>query len=123
MPGLKSETIGAGDQSWLGSDHGIFNCRTGTIDVSTFTKSTHYPNGYFPSGLIVNVANEGAIKPFTGAAGEVFGVLFVDKSTDGVTDFAAPIMRHGLVKAAKLPVQTNLPATAPSGFVYVGGAS
>lgn len=122
MPGLKTETYGAGDQSWLGSDHGIFNCRTGTIDVSTFTKATHYPNGYFPSGLIVNVADEGAVKPFTGAAGEVFAVLFTDRSTDGVTDREAPIFRHGIVKTAKLPVQTNLPAAAPVGFVFVGGA-
>lgn len=122
MPGLKTETYGAGDQSWLGSDHGIFNCRTGTIDVSTFTKATHYPNGYFPSGLIVNVADEGAVKPFTGAAGEVFAVLFTDRSTDGVTDREAPIFRHGIVKTAKLPVQTNLPAAAPAGFVFVGGA-
>ncbi len=47
MPRLKSETIGGGNMTWLGSDHGIFNCRTSTLDVSTFTKATHYPSDYF----------------------------------------------------------------------------
>ncbi len=46
MPKLRTETFGGGDQSWLGSAHGIGNCRTETIDISAFTASTHYPNGY-----------------------------------------------------------------------------
>jgi hypothetical protein len=50
MPRLQSETVGAADQSWLGSTHGSRNARTETIDISTFTPSTHYPNGYIPSG-------------------------------------------------------------------------
>ncbi|NNG36938.1 potassium transporter [Nakamurella aerolata] len=121
MPRLKRETFGSGDQTWLGSDHGLFNARTGTLDVSTFTAGTHYPNGYFPSGLIVNCADEGAIKPFTGGAGEQLGFVLTDQSTDGVADIAIPVLRHGLIKTAHLPVSTNLPATAPAGFVFIGG--
>ena len=36
MPKLHSETFGAGDQTWLGSDHGIYNCRTFTLDAAAF---------------------------------------------------------------------------------------
>ena len=35
MPRLKSETIGTGDQSWLGSAHAIRNARTELLDIST----------------------------------------------------------------------------------------
>lgn len=118
MPRMKSESWGAGDQTWLLSDHAMFNAHTVTLDVSTFTAGTHYPNGYFPSGLIVNIANRAAVKPFTGAAGEKFGVLLFDQPTDGVADFAAPALWHGSIVTAKLPVSTNLPATAPAGWDF-----
>lgn len=122
MPGLKRKSFSPGNQSWLASTHGIRNCRSGVLDVSTFTKATHFPDGYFKSGLIVNVADEGAVKPFTGGAGEVFGVLFSDQETDGVEDVNAPIFRHGQVKTARLPLVTNLPTTAPNGFVFITGS-
>jgi hypothetical protein len=51
MPRLKTDTVGTGDQSWLGSLHAVREARSGTLDVSGFVKATHYPNGYFPSGL------------------------------------------------------------------------
>lgn len=122
MPRLKLETFGSGDQSWLGSDHGLFNARTGTLDVSTFTAGTHYPDGYFPSGLLVNCASEGAVKPFTGAAGEALGFVLFDVQASGTADLPAAILRHGLINTTKLPLTTNLPAAAPAGFVFVGGA-
>lgn len=50
MPRLKTETIGSGDQSWLGSAHGIENCRTELLNISAFTAATHYPDGYIKSG-------------------------------------------------------------------------
>lgn len=122
MPRMKTETLGGGDMSWLASDHGIFNARTSTIDVSTFTKATHYPDGYFKSGLPVNVAAEGAVKPWTAAAGEKLGFLLTDQSTDGVADFAAPILRHGLIKTARLPIAFTAPAEGAEGaegFTYI----
>jgi hypothetical protein len=51
MPRLKTDTVGTGDQSWLASLHAVREARSGTLDVSAFTKATHYPNGYFISGL------------------------------------------------------------------------
>ncbi|TSD68126.1 hypothetical protein [Aeromicrobium piscarium] len=119
MPQLKRESVTTGDQSWVGSGHGIHNCRTSVLDVSAFTKADHYPDGYFPSGLIVNVADESSVKPFTGATGEVFGVLFTDQTTDGVEDLNVPIFRHGFIKVDRLPVTTNIPDDAPNGFVFI----
>lgn len=121
MPRLKSETVNAGDQSWLASAHGIRNCRTAILDVSTFTKATHYPNGYFPSGLEVNAASETAVKPWTGASGEKLGFLFTDQPTDGVEDLNVPVLRHGLVKTARLPVAHIAPVAGAdaSGFTFV----
>lgn len=125
MPRLKTETIGGGDQSWLGSAHGIGNCRTATIDVSAFTSGTHYPNGYLPSGLPVDVADEGAAAPWTGGEGEVLGFVFTDQPCTATTaDFAAPILRHGLVKVDNLPIAFTV--VAAPGFVFIeveGGGS
>ena len=121
MPRIKSESFGGGDQSWLGSTHGIGNCRTETLDPATFTKATHYPNGYFPSGLIVDIADPQAVKPFTGGAGEKLAFLMGDHETDGVEDRAGAFLFHGSIRTGFLPVSTNLPATAPNGFYFTAG--
>lgn len=118
MPRMRTESFGSGDQTWLLSDHALFNAHTVTIDISTFTKATHYPDGYVPAGTLLNIANRAAVKPFTGAAGEKFGVLPFDQPTDGVADFAAPALWHGSIVTAKLPSTTNLPATAPAGWDF-----
>ena len=121
MPRRSTETFSDGDQSWLGSAHGIRNCRSAILDVSAFTKGTHYPNGYFPSGLEVNVASETALKPWTGATGEVLGVLFTDQPTDGVEDLNVPVLRHGMIKTARLPVAhaAGVAGSITTGFVFV----
>jgi len=83
MPRLKSETIGTGDQSWLGSTHGIWECRTETIDVSAFTKATHYPDGYFKSGLPVALVAKRLV-PFASSTDEV---QTVTEGGSGLTSF------------------------------------
>ena len=123
MPKLRTETFGSGDQSWLGSAHGIRNARTGTIDISTFTKATHYPDGYIPSGTPVNAADEAAIAPFTGGAGEQLGFVLTDQKVIEGVDFAAPIFRHGIINVANVPGDFTAPADGAAGFVFVGGAS
>ena len=108
MPRLKSETVGAGDQSWLGSSHGIHECRTELLDISTFTAATHYPNGYIPSGTPVAKVG-GVLVPYdsteatTTNAGVLAGHLFTDQSVVGTADFAVPVLDHGRVRSAKVP--------------------
>lgn len=117
MPRLKSETFGAGDQSWLDSSHALRNSRTEVLDISAFTAGTHYPNGYIPSGTpLAKVA--GMVVPYTSAeatttgAGVLHGHLLTDQAVVGTVDFAVPVFNHGRVKAAKVPTGTDA-FTAP----------
>ncbi|HEY1177862.1 MAG TPA: hypothetical protein VGF17_17030 [Phytomonospora sp.] len=117
MPRLTTETFGAGDQSWLGSSHGIHECRTETLDISAFTAGTHYPNGYIPSGTPVAKVG-GLLVPYdsteatVAGAGVLAGFLFTDQRVVGTGDFAVPLLDHGRVKAAKVPTGANA-FTAP----------
>jgi hypothetical protein len=108
MPRLSSETFGGGDQSWLGSSHGIRNARTETIDISAFTANTHYPNGYIPSGTPVAIVS-GLAVPYdvtvgtTTGAGILAGFILTDQKVVGTTDFGAPVLDHGRINTAKVP--------------------
>lgn len=109
MPRLSTASIGAGDQSWLGSAHAITNCRTESLNVSAFTAGTHYPNGYIPSGTpVAKVA--GLLVPYDSTeatltgAGVLAGHLFTDQAVvAGAGNFAVPVFDHGRVRSAKVP--------------------
>lgn len=117
MPKLIEEVFGSGDQSWLASAHGIANCRTETVDISAFTKSTHYPDGYLRSGLPVAKV-DGVLVPYDSTeatvtgAGVLAGHLFTDQAVVGNADLAAPVLDHGRVKASKVPGSFSKPAAA-----------
>lgn len=122
MPKLHSETFGSGDQTWLASTHGIRNARTAVIDISAFTAATHYPDGYLRSGTEVNAADETAVTPYTGVAGEKLGYLVTDQKVVGSQDFGVPVLRHGIINIPNLPID-HVPADGASteGFSFVGG--
>ena len=114
MPGLKTKTYGTGDYSWMLNTDGLDEAITGVLDVSTFTANTHFPDGYFPSGLPVNVADRDVIKPWTDTAGAVLGFLKGDHKTDGVEDVNCAVVVRGNIKTAKVPLAGfAVPATAP----------
>lgn len=115
MPGLTTETYGSGDNTWLGSDHGIADARTELVDISAFTSGTHYPDGFIPSGLPVAlvsnvlvpyVATEGT----TTGAGVLAGFVLFDQKVNGTDDFAVPVIDHGRVKVGNLPIAFVAPA-------------
>jgi hypothetical protein len=65
MPRLATETIGAGDMSWLGSPHGIWDCRTVAPDSALFSAAA-YPDGV-PSGTPIGIVTAtGLAGPYTG---------------------------------------------------------
>lgn len=107
MPRLISTNLSTGDQSWLGSDHGLFTARTETINVSAFTAGTHYPNGYLPSGFPVAKVS-GLLVPYdptagtTTGAGILAGHITTDQNVVGSNNFAVPVLDHGRVKTAKV---------------------
>ncbi len=110
MPRLVSETFGGGDQSWLGSSHGIHECRTETLDISAFTAGTHFPDGYIKSGTPVAEVG-GVLVPYTVAegtttgAGVLAGFVYTDQKVSHATtgDMAVPLLDHGRVIVAKVP--------------------
>ncbi len=123
MPRLKSESFGGGDQSWLGSSHGIANCRTETLDVSSLTAGTHYPKGYLPSGYPLAKVG-GLLVPYNSAgidgSEDLAGHLFTDQSI-GAGDIAVPLLDHGRVKTEKVPAAGfAAPAAQPATtIVYI----
>lgn len=124
MPRLKSETIGGGDQSWLGSSHGIGNCRTETLDISAFTVT----DGFIPSGTPVALSG-GKLVPYDGTeatvtgAGILAGFVFTDQPVVGTDDFPVPLLDHGRVVAANVPGDFTAPAAAEKSaattFVFI----
>lgn len=48
---VRRDVEGRDDQSWLGSAHGTSSAQSATLLMSLFTAATHYPQGFFPSGL------------------------------------------------------------------------
>lgn len=128
MPRLVSETFGAGDATWLGSTHGITNARTEILDISAFTAQTHYPAGHIPSGLPVAKVG-GVLVPYdategtTTGAGVLAGFVLTDQKVVGDADFAVPVIDHGRVKVANLPITFVAPAAeakrANVNFVFV----
>ncbi|MFJ9740821.1 head decoration protein [Streptomyces sp. NPDC101166] len=109
-----SEGFGQDDQSWLASAHGTDNARTITLDTSAFTSGTHYPNGYFPSGLALGVITAtGKYAPYNNAASDGTEVLAgflltaVDAPSVNTIDPQGALLWHGAVLAAKLPIAVD----------------
>lgn len=117
MPRMKTETFGGGDQSWLGSTHGIANARTEILDISAFTAGTHYPDGYIKSGTPVAKVG-GVLVPYddtqatTTNAGVLAGFILTDQPVVGTADFGVPVLDHGRVRTAKLPFTVTVPGAA-----------
>ncbi|RRJ85908.1 potassium transporter [Gulosibacter macacae] len=108
MPRLTTETFGAGDMTWLGSSHGIRNARTEILDVSAFTKTTHFPNGFIKSGTPVAIVDNRVV-PYTVAvgtttdAGVLAGFILTDQKVVGDADFGVPVLDHGRINVANVP--------------------
>lgn len=103
------------NRSWLLSPHGTEPGTTPsiTLDVSAFTAATHYPNGYFPSGIVLGVItatglygpyDDTAVDGRQTAAGILFNSPKVPNTADTTKDVGAAMLVHGFVKIAKLPI-------------------
>lgn len=111
---LTTQTYGVDDQSWLGSEHGTQATEPATLDTSTFTKATHYPDGYFKSGIPLGVITAtGKYGPYNAAATDgtetLVGFLFAAVKAPSVdtVDVAGALFTHGKVRAARLPVAVD----------------
>ncbi|MFF9088646.1 head decoration protein [Streptomyces sp. NPDC014991] len=111
---LTTQTFGVDDQSWLGSEHGTQATEPCTLDTSTFTAGTHYPAGYFKSGIpLGQITATGKYGPYDGAAGDgretLVGFLYsaVRAPADNTVDVAGALFVHGKVRSARLPVAVD----------------
>lgn len=102
MPGLTTKSYGTGDYSWMLNTDGLDEAVTGVLDVSTFTAGTHFPNGFFPSGLPVRIDDRDVIRPWADTAGAKLAFLKGDIKTDGVEDANCAVVVRGNVKLAKI---------------------
>lgn len=101
-----------GDQSWLASAHGQWNARTVTLDLSKFTPSTHFKNGYLPQGFPLAMASDGIAGPYSDAdfAGHLLHDLPVAPGETGKV--SAPMLDHGRVVVSRVPLQGFAKPTA-----------
>jgi hypothetical protein len=111
---LTTQTFGADDQSWLGSMHGTQATESVTLDTSTFTAGTHYPDGYFKSGIpLGKITAGGKYGPYDGAATDgrqtLVGFLFaaVKAPASNTVDVAGAMLVHGKVRSSRLPVPVD----------------
>ncbi len=84
-----SEAFGGGDYRWLASARGTESPKSATLDYSAFTEATHFPDGYFPSGLAVSkIAASGLYGPFGGGVpGTLNEIQTVTVGGSGLTSF------------------------------------
>jgi hypothetical protein len=124
---LKTESYAVDDQSWLASRHGVGEAQSVTLDVSAFTANTHYPDGFFKSGLpLARLTATGKYVPYaTGGAGgaaTLAGFLFgaVKAPAVNTTDVVGAMLDHCKVVASKLPVAVDATgqATAAGRIIF-----
>lgn len=109
-----TETYQNEDQRWLGSAHGTSSGESITLDTSAFTAGTHYPNGYFPSGLpLGKITATGLYGPYNNASSDgtetLAGHLLctVDAPTVNTQDPQGALFWHGRVIEARLPIAVD----------------
>lgn len=110
---LRTESYAVDDTSWLASRHGVGETQSITLDTSAFTANTHYPNGFFMSGIpLAKITASGLYGPYDNAAADgrevLAGLLMfsvpVPKSGG---DTPAAIFEHGKVRTSRLPIAVD----------------
>lgn len=111
--GQTTEVVTTNSQDWLASRHGIGERKSVTLDKSLFTAGTHYPAGFYLSGLpLGKVTVGGKYGPFDSTASDgrqvLAGFLFawVDAGV-GDVDAVGAMLDHCKVVLAKLPITVN----------------
>lgn len=118
--GIRSESVGAGDQSWLGSRHGAETPRSATLDPTAWTAKT--ANGFIKSGeafaLVAGLAvpyNSGG----TGGTNILAGFILTDTPVvAGAGNVTFPGVWHGRIILSKLPSTVTASATTSGLFVW-----
>lgn len=71
-PTLTETSLYAGSFKHLRTRRGLDTGKPVSLDVTKFTKNTHYPNGFIPAGVVLGVvASSGKFGPYAGELNEV----------------------------------------------------
>lgn len=125
MPQLspRIEQFGPGDQSWLGSRHGVENSIPGTYDVTA--GSAKIVDGYLKSGepLALNTSTN-KYQPYNSAGSNgtnvLAGFLIADVPViAGAGDVMIAIGVHLYVRKSKLPSPIGTAPTTTGLFVFL----
>lgn len=112
MPGIEIKKLGSGDQSWLGSTHGLRAAQTMAFDPENFTDKV--VNGVIPSGTPLAI-HEKKLVPYDTSGGStkdvLVGFLLTDQPKSGGARGVA-VLDHGRVKVANLPDKQFSPPEA-----------
>lgn len=125
---MRTESFGQDDQSWLGSSHGTDTARSITLDVSTFTAGTHYPEGFLKSGMpLGKITASGKYGLYSDAAADgrqtLAGFLFtgIKAPVNPASPVSGALLLHCFVVEAKLPaaVDANGKADVAGRIIFV----
>lgn len=118
--GIRSESVGAGDQSWLGSRHGTDTPKSATLNPSAWTSKT--TNGVIKSGEPFALAS-GLAVPYASGASDgtevIYGFILTNVSVvSGAGNVTFPALRHGNVILSKLPSTVAATAKTSGNFTW-----
>lgn len=126
---ITTTNYSADSSKWLASKVGRDCMQTITLDRSAFTEATHYPDGFFKSGILLGkITATGLYGPLDtdlSNGQEVFAGILGDPQEDpGVNkEIIANLQWLGLVNAAKLPVAAEAAngGGIPAAIAYAEG--
>lgn len=105
----RTESFGAGDQSWLGSRHGTDVAKSVTLDPSAWTAKVS--DGRIKSGEPFKMSNNLAV-PYAGT-GTLAGFILTDQSiSSGGGNATVPAVWHGRIILSNLPEGHGVAANA-----------
>ncbi|MFV8232343.1 potassium transporter [Mycolicibacterium fortuitum] len=117
--GIRSESVGAGDQSWLGSRHGTETPKSATLDPTAWTSKT--TAGVIKSGEAFALVS-GLAVPYnsagSGGTNVLAGFILTDTAVvSGAGNVTFPGVWHGRIILSKLPSTVAADATTTGLFV------
>lgn len=109
--GIRSQSYGAEDQSWLGSAVGTGDASSVTLDAASLIAITEFASGTIPSGIPLKRAGSGRYAAaVTAEVADGFLLQTVDLTAGGTQAAAntpVAMMWRGKVIAAKVPAYTG----------------
>lgn len=113
--GIRSESFGAGDQSWIGSTHGIDSAKTVTLDPTAWAAKLT-SDGVLKSGEAMAMS-DGLAVPYVAGTNTLVGFLLTDQTIRANGGNATvPCVWHGRIILSKLPSTVAANATTSGLF-------